>query len=102
MNKVKLEVVKINEDVIATSGNVCEHADNNHIIVTSINNQWQQANYDIYNYDNGKFVYGGPASTLKTNFKTEPEVDKWYYYNGAEAKYYKCDENCEHPMSDDK
>lgn len=98
----KLEVIRMaNDDVIATSG-VCAHLNTDrqgnfdHLFITSVSGDAGHGKA----YEHGDKLtftkdYGGHHDV----FKTYPEVNTWYYWNGE--KYEKCEEqsNAAHPVS---
>jgi len=99
MNKTKLEVVRVNEDVITTSG-LCAHLSapdgvaGGHIRVKNA------ATYAISCYSQGnKLTYMEDTQITSTYFLTTPENNAWYYWNGT--KYEKCADqsNDAHPIS---
>lgn len=98
MNKTKLEVIGVNEDVIATSG-LCAHlsapggAAGGHIRVNDA------ATCAVSGYSPGnKLTHTGDPQIAPTLFLTTPENNAWYYWNGT--KYEKCADqsNDAHPV----
>lgn len=101
MNKTKLEVVRIDEDVIATSGVKNLHEGTAHCKLTSSRVEKSGGeqprpygyNYNVY-LENGSFTYGDFAtdgSDLANLFATG-SVGDWYYWDSVDSCYKKCDD----------
>ena len=101
----KLEVVRVNEDVIATSG-LCSHLD-----ATFVSPKQYGHIYVLAEKNFNAYQPGDSSNSLKsmgidsrdgTYFNTPPEVNTWYYWNGK--KYEKCEEqsNAAHPVQPDQ
>jgi len=94
----------VNDDVIATSG-LCLHLDATdasseygHIYVTDIANTLKYFNSYQPGASSNSIKSMGTDSRVATLFKTSPEVNTWYYWNGSQ--YEKCEEqsNDAHPI----
>jgi len=82
MNKTKLEVIRINEDVIATSG-VCQHQDKNHYVILENygDSHFYVCVFDANNKKRSVTVFP------KTDFPgAQPNVYILYYKDGSENK----------------
>jgi len=79
MNKIKLEVVRINEDVIATSGKVAANSKKIHILITSIDTK---VNYYYYDIDQttpfASRINNDDVSSFEYMYFNNPETG-WYY-----------------------
>jgi len=103
MNKTRLEVIRINEDVIATSGvTLCSHlnadkpgSSDDHLYVTGDYGTTIAANIYICG---DKLTYYTGSYVNSADFVDTIEENKWYYWNGT--GYAKCEEqsNDAHPV----
>ena len=114
MNKLKLEVIRFNnEDVIATSG-VCSYLDVSstasnfgyagHVRVSNLNAEAGDTVGYAYEYVSavGKLqsidtpISGSLYVNYSSLFATKEEG--WYHWDKDSSKYVKCDETCDHPI----
>ena len=90
MNKTKLEVIRINEDVIATSS-VCQHHDKPHFY-SEINNGSSYLKGDYYDANSFSISIKVTAQATYNYFSPNADINslpgKYYYRSGS--LYYEC------------
>jgi len=102
MNKTKLEVVRINEDVIATSGVIKINSGKKHMYISSLSGKYEDVwtsteyndgiSYDVY-LANGTYMGSDTFSPTEFNITSgfTPTETGWYYQEGT--TYKKCNDS---------
>jgi len=97
MNKTKLEVIRINEDVITTSGiqKVCEHIDKGHLFIS--NYTGSKLDYVSYSSTDEKLECEDGSTGYDASYLSGVTTNGWYAITGP-TTYVKCDNDCIHPI----